>query len=216
MKSNKHFYPIYINLMDKPCLIVGGGTVAQRKVESLLDYGARVTVVSPVVTDSLSSFATEGLITIKPRKFVPDDLEVVFMVFIATNDNETNRFIAKLCADKQILVNAVDDPPNCDFYVPSIVRRGSLALAISTEGKSPMLAKLLREELEGYLVEEYAEYVDLLGEYRGSIKEEFSDINIRKQIFHDLVHADIFDILKDGKRERARERIEECISLWRD
>lgn len=216
MVENQHLYPIYINLLDKPCLIVGGGTVAERKVGSLLDYGAKVKLISPEVTLAIKNYAQKGLITWEERTFQPDDLENIFLVYIATNNNETNHLIAHLCKNKKILFNAVDDPPNCDFFVPSIVRRGSLAIAISTEGKSPMLARHLRVELEEYFPVEYEEYVDLLGEYRELIKKEIPDINIRKQIFAALVNLDILDLLKAGKREQARERVEQCISSWRD
>lgn len=211
---NKHLYPIYIDLEDKPCLVVGGGTVAERKVESLLEYGAKVLLVSPKVTETINNYAQKGLIKWEERSFVTTDLEDVFLVYIATNDNATNQIIAEECKARKILVNAVDDPPNCDFFVPALVRRGSLAIAISTEGKSPMLARHLRQELEKHFTDVYIEYVDLLGESRDYIKENIPDINIRKKIFEELVKSDILDLLKMGEREQARGRIEECISLW--
>lgn len=216
MEENQHLFPIYLNLHNKPCLIVGGGLVAERKVSNLLDYGANVLLVSPQVTPTIDEFAEKGLITVIKRTFKPDDLENIFMVFIATDNTDTNQFIAELCRDKKILVNAVDDPPNCDFFVPAIIRRGSLAVAISTEGKSPMLARHLRMELEDYFIDEYEEYVDLLGEYREVIKNKIPDINIRKQIFAALVNSDILDLLKAGERVLARERVEQCISSWQD
>src|SRR5690606_17528151 len=106
--------------------------------------------------------------------------------------------------------------PNCDFFVPAVVRRGSLAVAISTEGKSPMLARHLRMELEDYFVAAYEEYVDLLGEYREIIKNNVPDINVRRKIFAALVNSDILDLLKAGERLLARERVEQCISSWQD
>lgn len=214
--ANHHFFPIYINLDNKSCLIVGGGLVAERKVTNLLDYGANVIVVSPQITPIIDEYAQKGLITLIKRTFTPDDLEDVFMVFIATDDNNTNQYIADLCRNRNILVNAVDDPPNCDFFVPAVIRRGSLAVAISTEGKSPMLARHIRMELENYFVDAYEEYVDLLGEYREVIKNNIPDINVRKKIFAALVNSDILDLLKAGERLLARERVEQCISSWQE
>ncbi len=216
MEEKKHFYPIYINLLDKSCLIVGGGIVAQRKVENLLEYGAHIALVSPEITPDIKHYANSGLIKVSEREFAPEDLENVFMVFIATDNSETNRVIAELCATRQILVNAVDDPPNCDFFVPAVVRRGSLSIAISTAGKSPMLARRLREELENQYTHEYGEYLDLLGEYREIIKNNIPDITIRKQVFNALIDLDIIDLLKAGEREKVRERVQECISSWQD
>ena len=136
------------------------------------------------------------------------------MVFVATNDMDTNRMVAKWCRERGILVNAVDDPPNCDFYVPAVVRRNSLVVAISTEGKSPMFARKLREQLEELIGEEYGEFVDFLGEQREPIKQAVRDIEERKKIFAALADSDILDLLKAGERERAKERMEQCMSSW--
>ena len=213
---DKHLYPIYIDMENKPCLVVGGGTVAERKVDSLLEHKAQVLLVSPQVTNSLETYAKNGLIIWENRIFKTNDLDNIFLVYIATNDTLVNQVIAEECKARKILVNAVDDPPNCDFYVPAILRRGSLAMAISTEGKSPMLARHLRLQLEKQFTEAYGEYVDLLGESRDYIKNNISDIEIRQKIFLELVNSDILDLLKMGEREKARGRIEECISLWQD
>ncbi|HZJ85465.1 MAG TPA: bifunctional precorrin-2 dehydrogenase/sirohydrochlorin ferrochelatase [Syntrophomonadaceae bacterium] len=216
MNSSKHLYPIYIDLSGKSCLVVGGGSVAERKVENLLEYGANVFLVSPEVTDTIRGYAQKASIRWEKRKFQPNDLKDVFLVYIATNDNKLNQSIAQSCQAKRILVNAVDDPPNCDFYVPALVRRGSLGIAISTEGKSPMLARRLRQDLEACFPEVYSEYLDLLGESREYIKENFADINIRRQIYEDLIESDILDLLKGKDGQKARERVWECISLWQD
>lgn len=216
MEGNKSFYPIYINLLNKSCLIVGGGIVAQRKVENLLEYGASITLVSPQITPIIKQYEQSGVIKVVERNFEAQDLDYVFMVFIATNDSEVNRYIAELCVSKQILVNAVDDPPNCDFFVPAVVKRGSLAIAISTTGKSPLLARQIKEDLENIYSEEYSEYVDLLGEYREMIKNSIPDINKRRLALAALIDLEILEGLKAGEREKVRERMEECISSWQD
>lgn len=216
MEGNKSFYPIYINLLNKSCLIVGGGIVAQRKVENLLEYGASITLVSPQITPVIKQYEQSGVIKVVERNFEAQDLDHVFMVFIATNDSEVNRYIAELCVSRQILVNAVDDPPNCDFFVPAVVKRGSLAIAISTTGKSPLLARQIKEDLENIYSEEYSEYVDLLGEYREMIKNSIPDINKRRLALAALIDLEILEGLKAGEREKVRERMEECISSWQD
>jgi len=211
----EHLYPIFINLADKMCLVVGGGKVAQRKIETLLEYKAQVLVVSPGVTDRIKYWAERKHITWKSRLFEPSDLEDVFLVFIATGDSRTNKEIAALCRDRGIMVNAVDDPENCDFYVPAILRRDSLCIAVSTEGKSPLLAAKLRNELENMIPAEYGDWVEILGRLRDEIKRSDLDIDRRQQLFTDLVYSDILDLLIQGRKQEAEERITACMSCLR-
>ncbi|MCX5780100.1 MAG: bifunctional precorrin-2 dehydrogenase/sirohydrochlorin ferrochelatase [Firmicutes bacterium] len=211
-----HLYPIYLNLAGRNCLVVGGGKVAERKAATLLEYGAHIRLVSPSVTSSISDWAAQNLIELRARMFKPEDLEGVFLVFIATDDPEINNAITMLCQEKAILVNAVDDPPNCDFYVPSILRRNSLCVAISTEGKSPLLAAKLRRELEEYIPEEYGEWVEILGELRTQIKETDLNIGERKAIFEGLVNSNLLDLLIEGRKEQIEERIKQCMSCLQE
>ncbi len=209
-------FPVFINLTDKPCLVLGGGQVAARKVQNLLDCGAVVKVISPEAVDVIKDCSEQGLIKWVRRELEINDLQDVFMVFVATSNPEANQQAVDWCRERNILVNAVDDPPNCDFYVPSVLRRNSLVLAISTEGKSPLYARKLREELESIITPEHGEYVDLLGEQRELIKETISDINVRKKVFEALVDSDIFELLRRGDQVKVRERVQECISSWQD
>lgn len=209
-------FPIYLNLSGKSCLIIGGGKVAERKVEDLLEYGPIIKLVSPQLEEKIETWAREGIIGLQQRPFKEDDLDGSYIVFAATDDNELNHRVARLCRQRGIMVNAVDDPPNCDFYVPSIIRRNSLALAISTGGKSPMLARKLRQDLENIIGHEYGEFVDILGEAREEIKKTIPDIEKRKKIFEAMVYSDILDLIKTGERDKVRERIEQCISSWQD
>jgi precorrin-2 dehydrogenase/sirohydrochlorin ferrochelatase len=211
-----HLYPIYLNLDSKRCLVVGGGKVAERKVATLLEYEANVLLVSPDVTPMIDSWATQNLIIWRRGDFQPEDLDNIFLVFIATGDNDVNKSITTLCREKGILVNAVDDPPNCDFYVPSILRRNSLCIAISTEGKSPLLAAKLRRELESIITAEYGEWVEILGRLRGDIKKSNLDINERQKLFETLVYSDILELLKEGRKDKIEERIVQCMSCLRE
>lgn len=197
-------------------MIVGGGQVAERKIENLLDYGMDIRVVSPQAREGIQQWAEEGIIQWQARDFSESDLPGVFMAFVATDNSNVNQAIVEACRKAGVLVNAVDDPPNCDFYVPSIVRRGSLVLAISTEGKSPFFARRLREELENTISPAYGEFVEIMGEIREEIKEKVPDITLRKKIFKSLVYSEVLDLLKAGEKDKARERIEACMSSWLD
>jgi len=211
-----HLYPIYLNLAGKNCLVVGGGKVAERKVATLLEYEAQIRLVSPEIGSNLAAWANLKLIELRARLFTPEDLEDIFLVFAATGDQAINKNITSLCREKGILVNAVDDPPNCDFYVPSILRRNSLCLAISTEGKSPLLAAKLRRELEKFIPEEYGDWVDILGDLREQIKDSDLSIEERRSIFETLVNSDILDLLKEDRKEQIEERIKQCMSCLQE
>lgn len=211
-----HLYPIFLNLTGKRCLVIGGGKVAERKIETLLEYDAQVIVVSPESSVRIKELARDNLIKGLQRVFIPTDLDDVFMVFIATGDSELNKSVAELCRIKGILVNAVDDPPNCDFYVPAILRRNSLCVAVSTEGNSPLLAAKIRNELESIISVEYGEWVHILGQLRDEIKKADIDIGQRQAIFANLVYSDILDLLKQGRKQEIEERISECMSFLRE
>jgi len=209
-----HLFPIFLNLRKKNCLVIGGGQVAQRKVRDLLECEASIRLVSPQAEDQIKIWAEKGLITWFGREFEPGDLNGIFMVFVATDSGDVNKEIVDLCRKKGILLNVVDEPADCDFYVPSVIRRNSLTLAISTEGKSPLFAKRLCQELEEVITPEYGEFVDILGEKREYIKKNVPNLQTRKKIFEAMVYSDVLDLLKMGEKEKARERIEQCMSFW--
>ena len=132
-------FPVYLNLYQRACLVVGGGSVASRKITHLLRCGARVTVVAPEAEAEIEQLARDGEIRWEPRGFEESDLEAMFLVFSATDEEGLNHRISTLCQERNIPINVVDDPRHCSFFVPAVVRRGSLALAISTAGKSPCM-----------------------------------------------------------------------------
>ncbi len=201
------FYPVYLNLNNKKCLVVGGGTVAERKVKSLLECGARVYVVSPQMNEWLEQAAEGGKITAVRRNYATTDLENAFLVISATDDRRINSRVAEECSERNILVNIVDDPAVCNFIVPSVLRRGPLSISVSTEGKSPMLARRIREELEPAFGPEYHEFLELMGHVRDYIIRNVPEEDRRRDVFHELVYSDILDLLRDGQREKVKERI---------
>lgn len=164
------YYPVALDVENKRCLVVGGGAIATDKVAGLLEAGALVVVVSPTITEKLRILADDQRVMLHPRAYGADDLEGAFMVIAATDRMEVNAQIAAQARGKEILVNAVDDPPNCDFFAMSLLRRGDLQLAISTNGRSPAFARWLREQLEGTLPNEYGDLLSVLADVRQRVR----------------------------------------------
>lgn len=202
------FYPIYINLNQQTCLVVGGGHVAERKVQALLDSGARVKVVSPVLTEQLRHWVAAGAVEYIDREYQSHDLPGAFLVISATDREAVNQQVANDCFKQGILVNVVDDPPKCNFYVPSVVRRGALSIAVSTNGRSPLLAAKIRRQLERQFGPEYGEFLELMGEVRREVLSRVADGDERRVIFEELVNSDILTLLKEKKYDQVKERVE--------
>lgn len=185
-----NLFPAFIKLSGRPCLVVGAGAIAEAKITSLLEADARVTVVAPEATQAARELGVSGQITWVPRVFLPDDLDGIFLVVAATSSNEVNRAVYLEAQSRGILCNSVDDPPNCDFYFPAVVRRGALQIAISTSGESPALAQRLRQELEEGLDESFGEWVQLIGAARREIRASLPQSGEREQLLHSLASGD--------------------------
>ncbi|NIA30466.1 MAG: bifunctional precorrin-2 dehydrogenase/sirohydrochlorin ferrochelatase [Actinobacteria bacterium] len=173
--------PIFIKLKDKNCLVVGGGQVAERKVDFLLKSQANITVISPDLTKKLQLFAQDKKIVYQTKKYEPGDMDDMFLVIAATNDSETNRAIYLLAEKRNMLVNVVDVPELCNFYVPSVYRQGDLKIAISTNGKAPALARYIREGLEKLFPARIARDIEELDRLRRSQKVQLSDDMKRRE-----------------------------------
>ena len=202
------FYPLYLRLQDEKCLVVGGGKVAERKVKSLLDSGAAVTVVSPQITTKLQTLKDENKIIHKEEEFCEIHLTDVLLVISATNNEEVNRQVAQLCFTRKVLVNVVDDPPKCNFFVPAVVRQGSLSIAVSTNGKSPLLAAQIRRQLEKDFGPEYADFLELLGQVRLELLNSVPQEEKRREILERIVQSDILTLFKEKRYEEIKERVE--------
>jgi len=188
-----NYYPVYLSIRARKCLVIGGGKVAERKVKSLLGCRADVWVVSPSLTEGLTELTEANQIHYLPREYSLEDLEGCFLVISATDDEDTNRKVADDCLACNIPVNVVDEPDKCSFIVPSVMRRGDLCIAVSTGGKSPLLARKIRERLEELFGPEYAEYLELMGVLRKKIIREVHDKESRRKIFECLVNCISFD-----------------------
>ncbi|HBV96790.1 MAG: siroheme synthase [Peptococcaceae bacterium BICA1-7] len=200
-------YPVSLNIENRLCLVVGGGNVAERKVLTLLDYGARIRLVAPAVTGKLAAMASSGKITLIEDSYKADYLEGVFLVICATDDDAVNASVSQDSMARGILINVVDDPPRGNFYVPAIVRRGSLQIAVSTDGKSPMLARKIKERLAGDFPAGYGDIVDLIGELRERIISETKDSVMKDKRLSGMLDNGILELLRDGKFDLAKERI---------
>ncbi|MGC7845993.1 precorrin-2 dehydrogenase/sirohydrochlorin ferrochelatase family protein [Desulforudis sp. 1088] len=201
-------YPVMIRLEGQLCLVVGGGRVAERKVRSLLAAGARVNIVSPELTPSLQDIVDQGLAGYLPRRYRDGDVRGHFLVISATNDPGTNGKVARECARERVLINAVDDPANCNFYVPATVRRGDLVLAVSTAGKSPLLARKIREELESLYGDVYAQFLDYLGAKRAEIIRESPDDETKAGLLESCLSDEVMSALRRGDLGRAKELVD--------
>lgn len=187
-------FPAFIKLAGRRCIIIGAGSVAASKITTLLDCGAQVTVVAPNAIDAVEQLARTRKIRWLPRKFAANDLARAFLVIAATSDPAVNRAIFLEAEVRGILCNSVDDPPNCDFYFPAIVRRGPLQIAISTSGESPALAQRIRHEIEENLADSASKWVEKLGETRREILASVPPSDDRKKLLHRLAHTDPADL----------------------
>ncbi len=205
------FYPVFLNLQDRPCVVIGGGPVAEQKVLGLLEAGASVTVVSPQVTPRLAALAEQGTIALKRRPHRHGDLERMFLAIAAPEDRTVNREIWEEAEQRGILLNAVDDLHHCNFIAPAIYRQGDLALAISTAGKSPALAVRLRDRFAEHLGREYAAFLDLLGELRAEVATRIPELAARTSVWYRIVDSDAIEFIRSGDIAGARQRIANLI-----
>jgi len=184
--------PIFLKLEGHKCLVVGGGAVAESKIESLLQSDAQVLVIAPRVNDKVVEWVRAGRLIWWQKSFESTDLEGVFLVIAATDNPEVNHRIYRLAEGLSILCNSVDDPEHCHFYYGAVVRRGPLQIAISTNGLSPALAQRLRRELEQQFGPEYEQWLEYLGVMRDLIRSTTADEQSRKEQLHALVQPEAF------------------------
>jgi precorrin-2 dehydrogenase/sirohydrochlorin ferrochelatase len=195
------YYPVNLDITDRNCLVVGGGSVASRKVATLLSCGAAVTVVSPRVCDRLNQLAAEGAIRLNKRPYDRADLEGMFLVIGATDDEDVNRKVSRDAEAHRMLCNIADRPGICNFILPSIVRRGDLILTISTSGSSPAFAKKMRQCLESQFGEEYADFLRLMAAVRKKLLNQAHAPEAHKPLFEALINSGLIDWLRDRKTD---------------
>lgn len=208
-----HYYPIYLDLKNRLCVIFGGGAVALEKAEGLLEAGAHVRIIAPELTQELDALIRENSENVEylPRTFQPGDTNGVFMVF-AERLPEADAIFREADANN-VPVNVQDDTPRCSFIAASIVRRGDLTITISTSGKAPALAVRLRQQLERQLGHHLARFLELAGRIRDPLLARYPDFETRKKLWYQLVDSDVLELLKRGDEGRARQRMSDIMGV---
>ncbi len=198
------FLPIFLNVKNKRCLVVGGGEVATRKSLFLLQAGAQVIAISSERDPSLNEFAVDGRILYQADHFESEHLQNIALVIAATSDRTINRQVSEAAQQRQIPVNVVDDPELCSFIMPSIVDRSPLLIAISSGGQSPVLARLLRAQLEAMIPVAYARLASIAGKFRQHVKQHFSHPEKRRMFWEKMLQGQFTEMVLAGKEEPAQ------------
>ncbi|MCX7792959.1 MAG: bifunctional precorrin-2 dehydrogenase/sirohydrochlorin ferrochelatase [Thermodesulfovibrionales bacterium] len=202
------YYPVFINLKGKECVVIGGGKVAQRKINSLLKAGASVTVISPEVTEGIEKLVRSGKIKLIKRPYKKGDLKKAFLVIAASSSKEVHESIAR---NFRGLLNVVDEPELCNFIVPSVIRRGPLIIAISTSGASPAMAKAIRKEMEKLYTKEFGRYLQLLKKNRKKLLD--LPLAKRKRIISRFSSRHILKALREKRAESIIKDLLDELSL---
>ena len=195
------YYPVYLNLKGRRCVVFGGGAVAEDKILKLQTSGAIISVISPDVTPVIQSLSEQGKLDWQPRKYQPGDLAGAFMAIAATNNRDVNRCIFEEAEESGILLNVVDDPVFCSFIAPAIVRRGNVTLAISTGGASPALARKLRESLEESPALEWADLASVMSRVRREVRR--MGLSIDRQRWQCGITHKILKLAQAGLEDEA-------------
>jgi precorrin-2 dehydrogenase/sirohydrochlorin ferrochelatase len=207
------YYPIFVNLENRIVVVVGGGPVSERKTLALIEAGANVVLISPVITNPLKELAESRQIHYIPRPYQSGDLKGASLVIAATDSPETNLMIVKEAESLSLFANHVNSPDHSTFIVPSVVTKKDLQIAISTSGQSPALTKQIRQKLEKEFGPEYDLFIDLLSQVRRLLHKKAIPEKIRGDILNKLAESDILHLLKMNEKEKALDRAKEISQL---
>jgi precorrin-2 dehydrogenase/sirohydrochlorin ferrochelatase len=200
------YYPVFLNLQDRRCLVTGGGQVALRKVNTLLEHGAEVTVISPRLCAGLHRLANDSRINVINRTYRPGDIKGFYLAIVATGNRAVNLAASEEAKKRRVPVNVVDNPVLSDFIVPSIMRRGSLGIAVSTSGKSPALARKIRSRLEDEFGKEYESLVSIVEKVRRQIKSQ--GLKVSSRDWQETIDLDaMIALIKKGRDAEAGEAL---------
>ena len=203
------YYPVFLDIRNKRCVAVGGGVIAQRKINMLLDHEAQVTVISPQLCSELEKMA-ESTITVIRREYQAGDLEGAFVVVAATDNQAINEQVATDASEKGVLINVVDVPALSNFIVPSYLRRGDLTIAVSTNGKSPALARKIRTKLEDAFEQEYADLIAVVEEVRAELKAK--GVTTSAEAWQKALDIDdLLDLIRAGQISQAKAKLTQAL-----
>jgi siroheme synthase-like protein len=199
-------YPVALDLQGRDCLVVGGGPVAEGKVKGLLEAGARVTIVSPLVTERLREWIGQGRCRHAAREYRPRDVAGQTVVLVATGDARVTARVHRDARRAGALVNAADDPGRCDFYLPAVLRRGRLVVAVSTGGASPTVARAVRDELERLVPESYGALLEVVASVRARVRQRGSSVPADR--WREAIDDRLRALVAEGRLEDAAARLE--------
>ena len=205
------YLPIFLDLENRDCLVVGGGTVASRKASLLLRASGRVTVVAPVLCEELQALVEQGHITHLARRFEDEDIDGRVLVIAGTNDQAINQRVSDLAHARNVPVNVVDQPGLCSFIMPSIIDRSPVQVAVSTGGASPVLARLLRARLESYVPAAYGRLAKLVESFRDQVKQRFGSMTQRRQFWENILQGEVAELLFAGREVQARQLLQRAL-----
>jgi precorrin-2 dehydrogenase / sirohydrochlorin ferrochelatase len=197
------YYPIFLDLTGRRCIVIGGGAIAERKIEGLLAAGAEITVVSPEISEGLRLLFAQRSIKHVSRKYENGDLSGYRLAFVATDDPATAAAVFSEARASGIWVNCADVPSCCDFILPAVIRRGELAVAVSSGGASPAATRAIREELESYLTQEFAQLVQTASEVRADLRQR--SIHARAESWNEALKGEFRLLLRQGKAAEAKQ-----------
>ena len=203
------YYPVPLDLTGRRCVMIGGGVIAERRVEALVTAGAHVIVISPRLTPALLALAADGRIEHEPRRYREGDLAGADLAFVATDAGEVNAAVAREARERGIWINASDDPARCTFILPALVRRGDLTVAVATGGSSPALARAIREELEAYLTDDYATLAAIAAEARREIRATGRPVTA--EAWRRALGPEVRRLIVERGREDAKHRLLELL-----
>ena len=208
-----NYYPIYVQLNEQPCVVIGGGKIAEGKVDGLLAANAKVKIVSPELTPHLHDLVKQNQIEYAARHYQVGDLTGAFMVICATDQTEINHQVWQEASANQQLVNVVDDTPRCNFIAPAILRKGDLNIAISTGGKAHALAVRLKQRLQEEIGPQYERFLELSGQLREPLARHIPDFETRKKLWYELVDSNILELLSQDNEPAALDLISEVVGF---
>lgn len=208
--------PVFLDIKDRPCLVVGGGDVASRKISMLLKAGARITVVAPELCELLEQHRVNKSITVKQSEFSDLDVDGQCLVIAATDNESVNSRVSQVAKSKNIYVNVVDSPDLCSFTVPSVIDRSPIQIAVSSGGASPVLARLLRARLETLVPASYGRLAALVQSFRDTVKQRFATTSERKRFWEKILQGPIAEMMFAGQEKQARAALESAVNRGQD
>lgn len=204
-------YPISVNIDGRKCVIIGGGRVAERKARALVRFGAEVLVQSPNLTPGLCEMVDNSAIRYVPGLYTPDVLEGAFLAIAATSNQDINRRAFLDACERGILINVVDRPDLCTFFVPAVVTRGELVISVSSSGKCPAMSAWMRKTLDASIGEEYGDLLALLAALRTEIRRRYKTVEERKAALSRVLNSDVLGLLSEKRVDEAIAKAQSCI-----